>query len=574
MPARTGRRQGAGTRSRSPRYGVVVESVRAQGCGQLRSSIPFVRCNDGVDDFTLPGYAVEELVGFGGSGEVWRARDSSTGEVVALKRLRSDAPSGMSTEQLEREAALLATVRHDHIVALRSVVSTGDGLVLVLDYAQGGSLAAVLDVRGRLSAGEVVTIGAPLARALADIHARGLTHGDVTPGNIVFDGFGKPLLADLGVASLVGEGGPTGRTPGYADPANVDGPASDVHGLAAVCFSALAGLPPYSDSEPMVARSLGPLAPDAPAALVAAIEAGLDPDPVVRPDAAAFGRAAFAACSPVAVRLVRGSQRVGPVAAASTHVVPGSVRAVDPSPEVDAPSPSRFRRGGQDRGGQVGRHRWSVSRGVLVRRAVAVACVVALLGAAVAIGIAWGWADHGHRASASVPVASPASPASAIGSATPSATESVAATPSATDPTPAASAAAMASSSPDWLAVMGGLDRSRDGAFADADADELAAIYVPGSAALATDRAALGRLIGAGQRVRGLRFALRSVQLIAQSADEVTLTVVDTLAAYDVVDAGGATTRVPGRGVRTWTVVLHAQPTSEQHWLIASIAAA
>ncbi len=157
--------------------------------------------------FSLPGYHVEELVGFGGSGEVWRARDASTGEVVALKRLRADAASATSASvepaeqrQLQREAALLATVRHDHIVALRSVVSTSDGLVLVLDYAEGGSLAALLGVRGQLSAGEVVTIGAPLAQALADIHARGLTHGDVTPGNIVFDGSGKPLLADLGVA--------------------------------------------------------------------------------------------------------------------------------------------------------------------------------------------------------------------------------------------------------------------------------------------------------------------------------------------------------------------------------------
>jgi serine/threonine protein kinase len=551
-------------------YGVGVALVSAAGCGQRRRPDGFLGCNGGVDEFSLPGYDVDELVGFGGSGEVWRARDSATGEVVALKRLRGDAASAMSTEQLEREAALLATVRHDHIVALRAVVSTSDGLVLVLDYAEGGSLAAVQDVRGQLSAGEVVTIGAPLAQALADIHGRGLTHGDVTPGNIVFDGSGKPLLADLGVASLIGEGGPTGRTPGYADPANAPGPARDVHGLAAVCFSALAGVPPYSDSEPMVARSLGPLAPDAPAALVAAIEAGLDPDPVVRPEAAAFGRALFAACSPVAVRLVRGSQRVGAAAAASTHVVPGSVRAVDSSPEADPPSPPRARfrlagqgRAGQGRAGQVGRHRWSVGRQVLVRRAIAVGCVAALLGAAVAVGIAWGWADHGHRASASpgsTAADPPASPAPSVGPATSSAIEP-AAVPSLADST-------------DWLSVLAALDSSRDAAFADADVNELDAVYVPGSAALATDRAALGRLIGAGQRVHGLRFALRSVQLVAQSADEVTLTVVDTLAAYDVVDAGGATASVPGRGVRTWTVVLHAQSTSQHHWLIASVAAA
>jgi eukaryotic-like serine/threonine-protein kinase len=533
-----------------------------------------VRCNGGVDEFSLPGYHVEELVGFGGSGEVWRARDSSTGEVVALKRLRGDAASAISTEQLQREAALLATVRHDHIVALRSVVPTSSGLVLVLDYAEGGSLAAVLGVRGRLSAGEVVTIGAPMAQALSDIHTRGLTHGDVTPANIVFDGFGKPLLADLGVANLIGEqGGPTGETPGYADPALGPGPARDVHGLAAVCFTALTGVPPYMDSDPMVAQPLGPLAPGAPAGLVAAIEAGLDPDPAARPDAAAFCRALFASCSPVAVRLARGSHPIGGTAAAQTHAVPGSVRAAEVSAETDAPPPSRFRRGGP-----IGRHRWSVGRGTLVRRVVAVACVVALLGAAVAIGVAWGWADsgyQGHRASASVPVAPLASPASglAVGSATPSATEPVTAAPSATDPTPTVTTP-MASPSPDWLSVVAALDRGRDGAFADADAGELDAIYVPGSDALITDRATLGRLVGAGQRVRGLQFVLESVRVVAQSPGEVTLAVVDTLAGYDVVDAAGVATHVPGRGIRSWSVVLRAQPPGELRWRIASIAPA
>ncbi len=519
-----------------------------------------MRCNGDVDDFTLPGYNVEELVGFGGSGEVWRARDSSNGEVVALKRLRRDSSTALSTEQLQREAALLATVRHDHIVALRSVVATSEGLVLVLDYAEGGSLAAVLGARGRLSAGEVVTIGAPLAQALSDIHSRGLIHGDVTPGNIVFDGLGKPLLADLGVASLIGDQArPTGRTPGYADPAptaaEVSSPASDVHGLAAVCFAALAGVSPYSATEPMVARPLGPLAPDAPAALVAAIEVALDRSPDARPDAAAFGRSLFASCSPVAVRLVRGSQRVAGTAAASTHVVPGSVRAHEQSPEATGPSPARFRRAGP-----VGRHRWSVNRRVVVRRAVAVACVVTLLGAAVAIGIAWGWADHGHRASASVPITPQAIPASALASAPPSASGLVAAMPPATPPATEALAATPSAADPtDWLAVFAALDRSRDGAFADADANELDAIYVAGSDALATDRATLGHLVGAGQRVRGLQFVLQSVRVVARSPGEVTLAVADTLASYDVVDAAGVATRVPGRGIRNWTVVLRAQ---------------
>ncbi|HEY8729477.1 MAG TPA: serine/threonine-protein kinase, partial [Acidothermaceae bacterium] len=195
-----------------------------------------------MEDFSLAGYEVDQLIGFGGSGEVWRARELATGHVVALKRLRGATPTSVEGDPLRREAALLGTVQHEHVVALRAVVPTDEGLVLVLDYASGGSLAALLAARGRLSAGEVVTIGAPLAQALSDVHARGVCHGDITPSNIVFDESGKPLLADLGVARLVGEGGsPTAATPGYADPtavagwqlpARIAGPASDVHGLA------------------------------------------------------------------------------------------------------------------------------------------------------------------------------------------------------------------------------------------------------------------------------------------------------------------------------------------------------
>jgi len=132
---------------------------------------------------------------------------------------------------------------------------------------------------------------------------------------------------------------------------------------------------------------------------------------------------------------------------------------------------------------------------------------------------------------------------------------------------------AVASPAPDWLSVVGALDASRDAAFADADANELDAIYVPGSAALATDRAALGRLVGAGQRVRGLQFVLASVRVVSQSPAEITLAVADTLASYDVVDAAGAATHVPGRGMRNWTVVLRTEP-DELRWQIASIAPA
>jgi hypothetical protein len=504
-----------------------------------------------VNEFLLPGYDVDELVGFGGSGEVWRARERATGELVALKRVIAATAGVEPTQRLQREAGLLATVQHEHVVRLRSVVPTADGLVLVLDYAEGGSLTALLAARGRLSAGEVVTIGAPLAGALAEVHARGLVHGDITPGNVVFDGAGKPLLADLGVASLAGEQGVVvGATPGYADPADsaAEGrsrlAASDVHGLAAVCFAALAGVPPYLESDPSVVQGLQALAPGVPAGLVAAIESGLDPDPAARPDAATLGRALFAACGPTAVRLARPT---APVVEAPTREVRPRVASVETAPVVS-------RRGRSSRG----RHRWSTRRAVVVRRAVTVAVAVGLLGGAIAVGV--GWAGHDHNASASTVVAAIAVPSEVAG-------PSAVAVPSSPAVSPGSS------TMPDWTAVLTSLDAARDGAFADGEASQLDAVYVAGSAVLAADQATLAHLLASGQRARGLQLRLVSVRAASASPTNVTLAVRDTLPAYDLVGADGAVERVAGRSERDWIVMLRAQPPGGQ-WRIASIGAA
>ncbi|MGH8894459.1 MAG: protein kinase domain-containing protein, partial [Actinomycetes bacterium] len=132
----------------------------------------------------VPGFEVVELLGYGSEGEVWLAREHASGAPVALKRVRGGSDLA-ARDRLRREAAVLAGVDHPHIVRLRSVVGAGDDLVLVLDLATGGSLARLLASR-RLSPGEVVTIAVPLAQALADVHSRGLVHGDVTPANVLF----------------------------------------------------------------------------------------------------------------------------------------------------------------------------------------------------------------------------------------------------------------------------------------------------------------------------------------------------------------------------------------------------
>lgn len=534
-----------------------------------------MRCNIRVDEFVLPGYDVEQLLGFGSCGEVWRAREQTTGDSVALKRLRRGAyppnalasgipeqgipergiPEPFSKQRLHREAALLATVRHEHIVRLRGVVQAPDGLVLVLDYADGGSLASLLAVRGRLSAGEVVTIGVPLARALADVHAKGLTHGDVTPANVLFDASGKPLLADLGVAAVVGESGAvTAGTPGFADPALLEDStarsASDVHGLAAVCYAALAGVAPYAHGTRPA--PLGDLVADAPPALIAAIDGALDRDPRNRPDAASFARALYSTCTPRAVGLVAGRAPV-PVDTPTTHVS-ASRTASPPSASADAHD-------GGDDVVEGGRHRPRRVSSPLLRPVVAGMCAIGLLVAAVFVGV--GWASHDRSASASVGAAS-------AGAASSSAARVVSGSASAV-PSPAAPSSPLPAGDARWAHVLGALDAARDRAFVDADAGELDGVYIATSPALAADQRTMRDLVAAGEHARNLVLRLTSVAVLSQTQASVVLRVRDVLPSYDLVHADGRVERQAGRGERDWIVTLRAGDATDA-WRIDTIA--
>lgn len=242
---------------------------------------------------------LDALVGRGGAGAVWSGTETASGARVAVKLL--DRPVA------GREAALMAGVRHPHVLPLRRVVTDPPALVTVL--APGGSLAAQVGARGTLTAGEVVTVLAPLADALGALHAQGVVHGDVTATNILFVDRGRPVLADLGVAGLAGDGVPW-ATPGYAAPEVLagarPGAAADVHGLGAAAWLALTGStpPPEPDRLP-----LGLLAPECPAALLAAVTAALDPDPARRPGPGDLATAARAACPGLPVGLVPAAAR-------------------------------------------------------------------------------------------------------------------------------------------------------------------------------------------------------------------------------------------------------------------------
>jgi hypothetical protein len=566
--------------------------------------------------WSLPGYDVQALLGFGANGEVWRARELASGDTVALKRLRPDADPA-AVEALRREAVLLATLDTPYVVRLREVVGAGASAVLVLDHAAGGSLATLLARRGALDPGEVVTVGGPLAQALAAAHARGLVHGDVTPSNVLFSADGMPLLADLGVARLTGEvRGAVDGTAEYVDPAVAGGgqpdPAADVWALAAVCHHMLAGSPPHDGASAALVLGaamagdrapLGLLAPTAPRALVAAVEAGLVPDPAARPDAAAFAALLRRAHAAAPVQLAGGSAAAGPLAearethvvrAAPAHAAPPRRRRLPPvvllaaglvvlllagaaggwvwgrrdsGPAAALPQPARVSPGGPTAGPSAG----PATAGPMAGGLTAGPSARPPTAGPTAGGLTAGPSPRAPTAgqSAGQPArdrtAPPAGPGRAPAPArtpepTPAATPSPPA-PAASSTPPAAGGAPAGQAPADWAVVLDRLDAARAQAFAAGDPARLAEVYAPGSAGLAADAALLRSLVDRGETAEGVRHGVRSVELLDEHPSRVRLRVVDVLAGYSVLDEGGVLIhRALPRGPQTFLVDLQSTP--------------
>ena len=261
----------------------------------------------------LAGLDPVRCLGRGAHGQVWlmSAHDGSVNVVAKFLETVSELPesdadrnSGRHNEsQITQEWRFLTQFRHEHLMRVYPPMQDSDGaFVLLMDYAAGGSLAQIVGTKGPLSVGETVTVLTPLGQVLAFLHGRGAVHGDVSPGNVLLSVEGKPLLADFGFGRLLGQAaGSLAGTAGFYCPTDtVRDAASDVYSLAAVGWFALTGrtAPPTRERLP-----LGTFVKEIPPELIAALEAGLDENPVNRPTAAAFAQAVFrsARAEPVAL---------------------------------------------------------------------------------------------------------------------------------------------------------------------------------------------------------------------------------------------------------------------------------
>ncbi|HZU95324.1 MAG TPA: protein kinase, partial [Planctomycetota bacterium] len=249
------------------------------------------------------GYQVVRLLGEGGMGAVYEARDAS-GRSVALKVLLAGSfASEDARRRFLREGRAAAAVKHANVTCVHAAGEDAGRLFIVFELVRGGSVGKTLQERGRYPWREAVPLATGIARGLEAIHAAGIIHRDLKPDNVLLDEEGRPKISDLGLARqlsstsgvLTAEGELLG-TPYFMAPEQVDQARSvdaraDIYALGSTIFMLLAGQPPFAGSGggivldilQKVAPRVRTLEPSVPAALDDLVARCLAKDPAKRP---------------------------------------------------------------------------------------------------------------------------------------------------------------------------------------------------------------------------------------------------------------------------------------------------
>lgn len=248
-----------------------------------------------VGDLILERFSLEERLGGGGFGTVYRAWDERLRRSVAVKVVESPGEA----DRVAREAQAAARLAHRNIAMLYELASDGEYAYLVGELIEGDTVRS-LAREGELSDRAVAEIGAAAAAGLAHAHRAGVVHRDVKPENILVSDRGETKLVDFGIARIAGQetltaSGAVLGTLAYMAPEQADGlrpgPAADVYSLALTLYELWAGEHPLTGDGPAATAraigepilSLGEVRPDLPPELIAEIDACLDPDPEERP---------------------------------------------------------------------------------------------------------------------------------------------------------------------------------------------------------------------------------------------------------------------------------------------------
>jgi tetratricopeptide (TPR) repeat protein len=205
---------------------------------------------------TIPGYEILGLLGRGGMGDVFKARDVRLGRLVAVKRINAQRTSGEELRRFQAEAKALARLQHPHIVQIFEVNEHQGQPYFAMELVAGGSLDKKLS-QAPVTPPHAAALLETLARTMHAAHLQGIVHRDLKPANILLTLDGQPKITDFGLAKHLDDEGTLTRsgmlmgTPGYMAPeqaagdAKTIGPAADVHALGAVLYEMLTGWPPF-----------------------------------------------------------------------------------------------------------------------------------------------------------------------------------------------------------------------------------------------------------------------------------------------------------------------------------------
>jgi hypothetical protein len=238
-------------------------------------------------------YVLQERLGAGGQGEVWRAHDPQRGEDIALKILRlAPGRSAAAWDALRHEYESASRLDHPFILKVFEPEREDGTFLLPMELATGGDLRRL---RGANYLA-IVPVLLEVAEALAHAHERGVIHRDLKPGNVLFDARGRAKLADFGVSGLAPDPGTDslirGLSPFTASPEQLRGeppsPADDIYGLGALAYELLSRRPPHYphfDARRVQQEPVPPLVPaeQIPAQLHAVIARLLAKDAKERP---------------------------------------------------------------------------------------------------------------------------------------------------------------------------------------------------------------------------------------------------------------------------------------------------
>ncbi len=219
-----------------------------------------------IGDEIAGKYRVETVIGQGGMGAVYSARNLMTGKRVALKWLLPEHAASSTRERLLREARIACSVDHPNVVDIYDVGEDQGGLFLVMEYLRGQPLSDVLAERGRLDPEELIALLVPTMRGVHAAHQAGVIHRDLKPENIILsesDGEIIPKVVDFGVSKTVGASsvphssltrtGALVGTPHYMALEQVDGSnqidaRTDVYAFGVLLYRALTGHYPFDGS--------------------------------------------------------------------------------------------------------------------------------------------------------------------------------------------------------------------------------------------------------------------------------------------------------------------------------------